>query len=463
MASNEIPNEKFVRECWDVSRIIADSCESYFEEVREECKALGPKTTPQAPIWWGLPSRFDEVLEREEGLITFQRAIFFTLFRFCKNNSDLKERWDFMDSLKFLEREEDLRISTQRVNLEERSDTGVVKPGKKIVWTNNVPQSLSNSLKTEITNYYKDRGKSVVGKLLVKFPEYYNSLKDTEGGNALDGRNENQFRAIIAHELTHMYIVQNSILREKYLKAVGSQASPTKILDLNEVELNKDEMARQAEEVAFNPAMEIIEEAFAFEVTRLFYSDFDLPMGGYELGEKLPWLTNLISAKIERENPEKPVDFLRLEAVEILDRVAREGQLDYKGNRKNPLIYFVENMLHPETSEMLEDFMKVYSSIWQIIAQNPKLNEAFKRHISTEYPSLEPEKINQELKLDIYSKAIQKQYKINQIHTSFEKRIIDFLNAFGKIETMILSNNVRIEGLKEVENKIETFSENYLD
>jgi len=465
--SSEIPNEKFVRECWDVSRIIACTCESYFEEVREECEAYGPKTTPEAPIWWGLPSRFDGVLESDEGLITFQRGIFFTLFKFCKAHSHLGDgRWDFMHSYEFMKREGGeayLYKESEGVDLRERTTTGAVKPDKKIVWTNNVPQSLVDSLKSKIKNYYDERDSSVVKELFIRFPEYYNNLKNTEAGNVLDGRKEDQFRAIIAHELTHMYIVQNSILRDKYLKAVGGQASPTKIVDLNDVTINQDEMARQANQVAFNPAMEVIEEAFAFEVTRLYYSDFDLPKEGYELGEKLPWLTNLIKDKIGRKNPEETLDFLRMEAASILDQAARKGQIDYKGKRKTPLVYFLDNMIHPKTSEMLGDFKNTYYPLWRILDQNPKLKNIFENQISANYSSFEPEKLNQELKLDVYSKAIEEENQISQIHALFEERIYEFLKAFETIESKVRESNTQIEGMKQVDDAMKNFAESYIN
>lgn len=430
-------NQVIVKECWDVSKIIAEVCQSHFNNTKREIASVAPDTTLNIPIWWGLPQRTkDYVFERQEGkIISFQKFVFYNLISYSH------ERLDFEHQTEISEKEMDLLVQGKGTTLKKETTTASVRPTQEIVWTNNIPEHIINEIINEIKTFYSKNSTKFLEKILINFPMDYNNLRDREklkevGGVALDGKDRTHFRAILAHELTHAFILKNSILKEEYLKAIDQDIASTRLSSIEDLrEMFQNEMDRQAREVGFNPPLEVIEESFAFLITKEFYPDFELSevTSGYEEGEMLPWLEEILVEKMNEVSPESEVDWLRISAVNVLDTVAREGQISYLGDKKSPYFYFIDHMKAERTSIILDDFNNLYSEFWELCNEHRQVKRALDNKLGSKYPSIEPEKLSKEIKLQAFNKGIESQYSSDEIHKQVEKILYSICKELDNI------------------------------
>lgn len=329
------------------AEILDSEFQQYCEEVHKELKAEAPRTTPDfsnTEYRWGESEYEAAAAGVTEGGSRVDHATFLEVMMALY----LGKEGFSID-----------KIGYNRIN---KSDTELVwknlsgkggssLAGRNLIYIGSVPHSLRKVMSDSINANLSSKA----AKQLSVFPTSYSKA------SVLFGRNREEFKELIAHELTHYYANFNTDIGE--LQREGFEYSYEDISAdefVKNLRSDAKSVREQAQEVSTGEDISAIEEIFSYFVSYYYTGNKSAINDSlYEKSEYIDWGRNIVIEKFNMENPENPVDWARAELKRVLDRVAQKGMLKQNGEKRNLITLFLYEMMPEEDLKRIQEIKSI--------------------------------------------------------------------------------------------------------
>jgi len=323
----------------EVAKFLDKEIQRYSREVYQEMRSDAPQTTPDISnfeIWFGR-SRYKAVvtnvmdLNREMNHVDFLEAIMST---YLKDQTPIQ--------LQGYQEKEDVRIAQLSW-----SNLGTVKgeqdPGQDVIWMQFLPKRAAENIGNKIAANFNSK----IAQALRDFPLKYSKRNFYSAGSA----DRNEFKEVFSHELTHFYATSRTKLGDLQRKGAGyyeksiAQLGPAEFAQYIDESEKRKNMQDQASSIGSNASISGIEEVFAHFIGFQYLRKRREVASSYERDRYIQWGINILYEKLSSENPSRPIDWARAEMKKVFEDIARTGQIQTNGERKDVFVLFLKRMM----------------------------------------------------------------------------------------------------------------------
>lgn len=336
--------------------------------------------------------------------------------------------------------------------------------GENNIWIGFLPKPVQNS----IADNLRSQG--------LEFAEGFLEAYSRKNSTFAEFDHQN-FVEVAAHEITHMYIANNTEIGKLQQKINDSEdvlsMSNTDFAEYIAQMEHKQEMNSQAMSIAHNDDVIAIEEVFSHFVGKTYLDDPDLSVSsGYSRKEYVDWGLEILFEKKKVDNV--GVDWARSTAVEIFDEAANKGQLSPSGGRRDLFTIFLKHVLPNSEVDRLNSFTficeehlsKAFRDLKEVLKglKNTERIETERglmelRQIESNIEWNHPKEIEDKMLNDILEEAVGN-YDLGQIHNLFEKLIDNEIEKLLKLAKALKNLEKETKDAK-MKSKIEKVSREF--
>lgn len=396
-----------------------------------------PQTHPNTSFKWGLKSHHDS---SSEIISPYSKYLGCCIVQYLLNNQKIYGLIDYGEATGEPIIEENYEVDIDP-DFGKNTSGGQYTLDLNEVWVSFIPkeweQKIEQKLQSELEQTW-------LKSFLVKFPAYFNSLSPTENYSS------EYFLGTLSHEYTHYYVSNNTKIRSEILKVIGT------------------DQQEQIMNVAHNAEIRVIDEIFGHYTGIVIQGGKgSVVQQGYEKGEYISWGINFLSSYLK--NKKNQLDTARKMEVEIFQRIARKGQIKENSERRNPLIFFLEECLNEQNKEIISKLRQIEKKeLKQVIGDIEKLqgkldDSQIKADIQKAASDLEnicaiEDNILEHLLEKCYSKNQYNEYANKELQSIIKSEYEDLETLIEDIEQLITqTGNPKAENkLKKLLSEIKT-------
>ncbi|MFB6244975.1 MAG: hypothetical protein ABEJ03_01370 [Candidatus Nanohaloarchaea archaeon] len=340
--------EETVKSIEKSAKIIDSTLKQFNASIKESLRERAPETTPDAEIRWGHPSylRTSSIepnsLENERFLLGILLGVLMDKTEFgLYHMNDLKN-----DNLFTLGAAFDRKAIGGSKNIPLAS---LEPTDKLIIYCSFVPNKVQDKIRKKLSSELEE---ARVGNLINKLLNELNSV------TSLDSKDQNLYRATIAHEMNHYYVWDRSklksILLEEYNDEWQSDLSNKKLESIDDRSKIQDASAASSlffkypemlSSLVNTDELLAIEEAFSFFISDQYNQNIGRSEQ-YNYSEEIKWCKRWIKEKYKRDCQDNlAIDWARQKNKAIFDRIAVKGKIDEEKRNRTGIFFFVNEMM----------------------------------------------------------------------------------------------------------------------
>ena len=234
---------------------------------------------------------------------------------------------------------------------------GKNQPGRNRVWLSFLPSNIVGKLEKDIYAVLSnERISEKEAELIASFPEFWIGHMGHRHRGSI-GRQK--YLSTLAHELTHFYVEKNTHIGKLNSKT-NTEGHSAGVLTRAKYILGQSEglsEVEQAKAVGSGDYIQAIDEIVGHFVGFEYYRD-KKGFSGYDEPELIKWGIKILEQKVS-EVDGSSIDWVREMEVNVMEEIAKKGQIRNSGGSRNPTIYFLKHCLPENDKKRLTKFREI--------------------------------------------------------------------------------------------------------